>query len=665
MTASRFETSIFEISQQVGLEIVDTMLLASRAARYAPVPNAVHPAVRHLLENSYPGGLYCHQAQALEAVLNGDDVCLATSTASGKSDVFISAAAHLLQQDGSAKVLALYPARALIQDQVEKWEKAFEFLKMRTGYIDGGVAIEERATILRSSHVVLMTPDVAHAWLMSHLREKEVNRFMGALRLLILDEAHVYDGVFGTNMAYFLRRFQAASAEHQLICSTATLGTPADFVEHLTGRKPRTFGPDEDGSPSPPKTILLARSKTEKHFETLVNLISTLGRRDIGLFLAFGDSRRMVEQLVAAVHRPVEAPGESSDSAGDQEEIPDIDSGPQVHESNGLLPSPRVLPYRAGYEAEDRWEIQRALSGRQLAGVVSTSALELGLDIGEIDLVVLLGLPPSVKAFWQRVGRAGRRNPGVCLLIDNRGALVGSADGLKTYLARELETSWLYLENRYIQYANALCAAYEVGEIGGPSLDLSRFTSLPTSFRRFLDNEINPTEVVPRDLYPLKQRAQGGPHREFPIRSGMEPDFDAKTPQGLRLGNLSFSQALREAYPGAIYYYMARPYRVYRFDYRKGAIFARQERHWVTKPLAQTMVFPRFQGGVLRLSRSETGFLAEAEMQVSERVLGFTERRGSAKPEEHRYGPSSPYYQREINRFFETTGVCWYFVNVR
>jgi DEAD/DEAH box helicase domain-containing protein len=174
---------------------------------------------------------------------------------------------------------------------------------------------------------------------------------------------------------------------------------------------------------------------------------------------------------------------------------------------------------------------------------------------------------------------------------------VGSSDGLKKYLARELEPSWLYMENRYIQYANALCAAYEVGEIGGASLEGTPFKSLPTSFRRFLDNEINPTEVVPSDLYPLKQRAQGGPHREFPIRSGMEPDFDVKTPQGLRLGNLTFSQALREGYPGAIYYYMARPYRVYRFDYRKGEIFARRERHWITRPLAQTMVFPRFQGG--------------------------------------------------------------------
>lgn len=570
MTATPLEASTLAICEQVGLDVVDRACLGARPARYAPVPKILHPVVGELLESTYRDGLYYHQAQALEAVLNGSDLCLATSTASGKSDVFIAAAAHLLLKDPATKVLALYPARALIQDQVEKWESVVQPLNMRIGYIDGGVPVDGRAAILRGSRVVLMTPDVAHAWLMSHLRDRDVSNFMGALRLLVLDEAHVYDGVFGTNMAYFLRRFQAASAQHQLICSTATLGKPTDFVQQLTGRKPCTFGPDQDGSPSPAKTILLAKAPSEKSFETLVTLVSALGRRDNGLFLAFGDSRRMVEQVVAAAHRPSEATEDSVEENGSEDESYGPDSRLQTHGRIGVLAGPRVLPYRAGYEAEDRREIQRALTHKQLAGVVSTSALELGLDIGEIDLVVLLGLPPSVKAFWQRLGRAGRRNPGVCLLVDNRGALVGSSRGLKEYLERELEPSWLYMENRYIQYANALCAAYETGEVGGLGIAASPFESLPSSFRHFLENEITPTEVVPPDLYPLKQRAQAGPHHEFPIRSGMEPDFEVKTPQGIRLGNLTLSQALREAYPGAIYYYMARPNRVYRFDYRRG-----------------------------------------------------------------------------------------------
>jgi DEAD/DEAH box helicase domain-containing protein len=126
------------------------------------------------------------------------------------------------------------------------------------------------------------------------------------------------------------------------------------------------------------------------------------------------------------------------------------------------------------------------------------------------------------------------------------------------------------------------------------------------------------------------------------------------------LGDVTLSQALREAYPGAIYYYLARPYRVFRFSYRQATIRVRPERRWTTRPLSQTMVFPRFGLGTLYLLRSQDGFVAEAEMQVSERVVGFSEQRGSVK-EEHRYGPQSPYYQRDLNRFFETTGVCWYF----
>lgn len=657
MNSDVTETFVAQAANGAGFEIVGRTQLPGRQPRYLPVPSRLDAAVRNFITSSYPNGLYAHQAEAIEAVLDGQDVCLATPTASGKSLVFMAVAADLLRRDPSAKVLALYPARALIQDQIAKWESMLKALDMRHGYIDGGVPTESRPQILNTTRVLLMTPDVAHAWLMSHLGEKEVSAFMAGLRLLILDEAHVYEGVFGTNMAYFLRRFQVATGPHRLICSTATLGRPADFVHQLTGRQPRSFGLPEDRSLIPAKTILLAKEIAGKSFESMVSLLVALTHAERGRFLAFGDSRRMVEQIVAAAHRPVEAE-DDDDEAGDHE----APSGGRERRSGeaGIVVRPPILPYRAGYETEDRNEVQNALVRGRLAGVVSTSAMELGLDIGEIDLIILLNLPPSVKTFWQRLGRGGRRNPGVCLLVDNRGTLVDTPGGLDRYLQRPLEPSWLYLENRYIQYANALCAALEVSEAGRIQYNSAPFDSLPASFRQFLENELNPTEIVPADLYPLKQRAQAGPHREFPIRSGIEQDFQVRTPQGLGLGSLTFSQVLREAYPGAIYHYMARPYRVYRFRYRHGELHARREKRWTTRPVAQTMVFPRFQGGILSLFRSQTGFLAEAEMQVSERVLGFTEQRGSVK-EEHRYGPTSSYYQRELNRFFETTGVCWYF----
>ena len=217
----------------------------------------------------------------------------------------------------------------------------------------------------------------------------------------------------------------------------------------------------------------------------------------------------------------------------------------------------QLLPYRAGYESEDRNRIQQALSSGQLRGVVSTSALELGLDIGEVNVVVLLTPPPSMKAFWQRIGRAGRKFEGQCLMLDTVGMASARPGGIRDYLKRPIEPNWLYLPNRFIQYTNALCAVQE-REDAGDIYNSEHFVTLPESFGKFVQEELNPTQMLAADLFALRQRAQGtGPHHEFPLRSAVEKNFKVECQQR-PLGNLTFSQVLREAYPGAVYYYMAR-----------------------------------------------------------------------------------------------------------
>ena len=645
-------TAVRQVATECEVEITQSLTLPVRKARYSGIPERLHPQVSAALQREYPLGLYRHQTLALEALLDDRDVALSTSTASGKSLVFITAAMDILFKQPFAKILAFYPAKALIRDQIAKWEAATQGTFFGVGFIDGTVAVERRQEILKTKNVVLMTPDVAHAWMMSNLREKHIAKFRDALRLLILDEAHVYDGVFGTNMAYLLRRLDSVTKDHRVLCSTATLGRPSDFVYQLTGRRTVAVGQDDDGSGAPQRHVLLAK---DPGYDRLVELLKRLAVVDGGRFLAFSDSRKMVEQVVAATMR-VEAPPTTEESEEDEPED-DVDETPSESEFGGR---PRILPFRAGYEAEDAKEIQNALSYGKLGGVVSTSAMELGLDIGEIDLVVMLGVPPSVKAFWQRLGRGGRRRDGVCLVIDTKGAIISSEDGLSKYIAKTLEPSWLYLENRYLQYTNVLCAASECLELGFTSAEQPSFSTLPPIFKQLLENEINPTEVVPADLYPLKQRAQDGPHREFPLRSGIEKDFKIGTPQGLSLGNVTLSQMLREAYPGAVYYYMARPYRIKRMDMRDGRLSATRTKYWTTRPNANTMVFPRFNGGVMTLRGTAQAFLVEAELQVSERVSGFQERRGRTKLPAHKYGPMSEWYRRELSRFFETTGVCWY-----
>src|SRR5207302_514390 len=161
--------------------------------------------------------------------------------------------------------------------------------------------------------------------------------------------------------------------------------------------------------------------------DSMVDLLVMLAKTMKGHFLAFADSRRMVEQLVAATHR--KGRGE------DDEETDDFDEVAATAKA-GISEAQKIMPFRAGYETEDRASIQRALSRGKMVGVVSTSAMELGIDIGEIDIVVLLGLPPSTKAFWQRFGRAGRRTVGACLMIDDRGTLGDGTSALDDFLNR-------------------------------------------------------------------------------------------------------------------------------------------------------------------------------------------------------------------------------------
>ena len=629
---------------ECGFAAVGRQTLPGRAGKFVPVPEMLHPKVRACLQQTFPGGIYSHQAQAIQHSLDGDDVCLSTSTASGKSLVFMATAAHELLSSNLARVLVLYPAKALIQDQLAKWDNLLSPLSLKAGFIDGSVPVAERKEILLRRRVVLMTPDVAQAWLMSNLNEKAVAAFRSNLRLLVLDETHVYDGVFGTNMAFFLRRLQAVSSPHRLICSTATLGQPGEFIKQLTGRKTVQIGASADGARMAPKEIILARNQSGDTFEATANLLRLLAKEFPGRFLAFGDSRKLVEVLTFASQRHA---AEDVNPEADPAE-----TGVFNNPGNG------ILPYRAGLESADRKKIQEALTLGRLRGVVATSALEMGLDIGEIDLVLLLDTPASMKSFWQRVGRAGRRNLGICTIIDSRQVIGESDAGLAEYLARPIEPNWLYLHNRYAQYTNALCAAAEIGQING-SFDRSHFLSLPEQFGQFLENELNPTTSIAPDLYPLKQAAQTDPHHEFPLRNGIEKSFRIRTNQGENRGEVSLSQALREAYPGAVYYYMGTPYRVQRFNYRDGEIVVHRERGYTTKPLRFAMVFPDFGPSVLRLQTCAQGFLAEAEMQVSERVTGFKEKRGNTETT-HTYAPGSSFCQQPLTRFIRTTGVCWF-----
>jgi DEAD/DEAH box helicase domain-containing protein len=581
----------------------------------------------------------------LEAFLQGQDVCLATPTASGKSLVFMAAAIHLAHRDPAARILALYPSKALIQDQLDKWKQALVPHGLAVAFIDGSVATGARAAMLAQHRIILMTPDVLHAWLLPHADEKAIGQFLECLRLLILDEAHVYDGVFGTNMTYLLHRLQALSPVGRIIASTATIGEPGKVMGRLTGRPFFVLDAADDGTDRPERGLAILRGDTQEDAQAAVPLLHALQQLPGTRFLAFGDSRKKVERIVSRLHS--HARQENEHEAADLE--PRIPTEAQV------------LPYRAGYEEEDRRAIQTALSQGTLAGVVSTSALELGLDIGDLQIVILLGVPASMRSFWQRIGRVGRRQRGLCLIFDNQGLTDETRGGLAGFLARPVEPSWLYLENRNLQFTQALFTAQELANGLHGGTGEAAFADLPETFRTFVRDLLDEMTALPEDLFALKQRGGDTPHLVFPLRTGLEPTLKVLEQQGKTvspLGELTHSQYLREAYPGAIYHYMGRTYRVFQVRWNHREIKVRRVRQGLTNPLQQTRVFPKFTNGLLGLWGAESSFLAETELQISDRVIGFTERKGDRQVP-HLYGPGSNYSRKPITRYFETTGVCW------
>jgi DEAD/DEAH box helicase domain-containing protein len=633
--------------EAAGLAVTGSHAIPAREARYAKAPPRLAPRVRKQLSALYPKGLFLHQSMAIDALLDGRNVTIATPTSSGKTAVGAAYAMHLqASNSGRHRVVAFFPAKALAHDQKRKWEELAGDSGLTVGVLDGSVPLGARETILRDCDVVLATPDVFHAWVMSNVGRECQDTFLDELALVILDEAHSYDGVFGTNMAYFTRRIAAVAPGVQFFLSTATLADTASFARALTGRDALVVGPDCDGAEAPPKHIVVASPKASRR-NARVALVREVVRGSLGRFLVFADSRRVVETLVAKVLDQL-----NDDDADEQE------TGSEEH----ALERARtlgVLPYRAGFEETDRKAIQEALTTGTLRGVVTTSALELGIDIGDISCVVLLGPPPSMKSFWQRMGRAGRRNePGLAIILDNE-QVVDRAGGLDAWLARPIEPSHLYLDNVFIQYQNVLCAASEAQARGTHVVSMEAYESLPPAFRDHLANELRPLRSVPEALFALKTRGDN-PQRQFPLRSAGERSFRVlEERSNSPRGELTHAQLLREAYPGARWFYMAQGHQVRHVDEKNGVCKVVRAKGPMTSPITQSMVFPSYATPVFAHAASAAGYLVEAAVQVSERVLGFVEHRGSVR-EEHRYENGSPFRERELTRRIQTTGVLWW-----
>ena len=357
-------------------------------------------------------GLYRHQRIALEEFIRGKNVCLATATASGKTLVFHLAALERLAGDPSARILAIYPLKALAREQQDRWAEALRQagLEPSVGRIDGSISTSRRKGVLKSSKVLVTTPDILHAWLLPNANTLPVAHFLRHTTLVIADEVHSYAGVFGSNAAFLYRRLnhliRVLGGTPRYIAASATIAEPSRHVRSLVGLEFSVIGPEQESAPRHPVDILMVNpppgADTQRAF---ANLMGRIASDPDQRFLAFLDSRKQAESLAAIVARP--GPRGSAD-----------DDAPSWHGS-GHLDGLQICPYRAGYEEADRALIQDRLREGGLRGVISTSALEVGLDLPHLTTALLYGVPTSATSLYQRIGRIGRRGRGTVLVINN------------------------------------------------------------------------------------------------------------------------------------------------------------------------------------------------------------------------------------------------------
>lgn len=625
------------------------------------------PAAQRYLRLTHAGGVYRHQADAAVHAARFAHFAVTTGTASGKTLCFHLAALEVLGALAESKVMVLYPQKALGAEQEDRWRAALSAagLEAQVGRIDGQVPTAQREAVLERCRVVILTPDVMHAWLLSQLDRRAVRNFVRATRLIVLDEVHTFTGVFGSNAAYLLRRFEHASKmltrkRLQYVCASATMADPGAHLKLLTGHDFALVGPERDGSPRQPVSLHFLRP-TDEHRDLLTGAAQLLrGLAQEGQkFLCFSDSRKQTENLAGIMAR---VPGQA-------DEDPSAEASPL---DDSALARLSVLPYRSGYEARDRTEIQTRLARGQLDGVISTSALELGMDIPHLDVVVLLGVPASMTSLLQRIGRVGRRKPGRVLILHSGSSgdqmLFDQPDRL---LSRPLSASTLYLENPNIQCIHALCLGRSGGEHDALLRALGRDTDSefaspvvwPGGFLDIIGQERSGT--LPASLQALRAQAGQSPNHAFPLRD-VETSYKVELRHGSgphSLGTLSYGQVMREAYPGAVYLYATQAYRVVRINTLSRTVHVRPEKRFSTQPVClPTLAYPNLDAGsVYRAEVRGDLNVAECDVMISESVIGFAERRGpntfnSLYPlDAHQTGI---YYQHHrFTRNFYSTGV--------
>ncbi|MBQ6174296.1 MAG: DEAD/DEAH box helicase [Clostridia bacterium] len=433
-------------------------VIPAREAVYADFPETLDARLKPVLEGRGIHRLYSHQAHAVREVLSGRDVVVVTPTASGKTMCYNLPVLSAILKDNDTRALYLFPTKALSADQVSELYELIEAMgvDVKTYTYDGDTPAAARRAIRQAGHIVVTNPDMLHSGILPH-HTKWVKLFEN-LRYIVIDEIHTYRGIFGSNLANVLRRLLRLcdfyGSRPQFILCSATVANPQELAETLTGRPVTLI--DDNGAPmgqrhfvfyNPP--IVNRQLGIRKGAVPEVRRLSGMLLQNGIQAITFARARVTVEILTRYLKDMVRDP---------------------------LGNAGRVRGYRGGYLPTQRREIERGLRAGQIDAVVSTNALELGIDIGALDACVLCGYPGTIASAWQQAGRAGRRRgTSIVFFVASSAAIDQFIVNHPDYLLRQSpEHAILNPDNLYVLLSHFKCAAFEL-----PFEDGEAFGSAP------------------------------------------------------------------------------------------------------------------------------------------------------------------------------------------
>ncbi len=426
--------------------VVHWETLPAREAVYEPFPPEMHPSILPVLASRGIYRLYSHQRQAFDLIEEGKNVCVVTPTASGKTMCYNLPVLNRILREPDARALYLFPTKALSADQVSELYELIEAMgaEIKTYTYDGDTPAAARRAVRQAGHIVVTNPDMLHSGILPH-HTKWVKLFEN-LRYIVIDEIHAYRGVFGSNLANVIRRLMRLcrfyGSNPQFICCSATIANPGELARMLTGQEMTLI--DQSGAASGEKHILFYNPPIvnrqlgirKSALQESLKIASMLVDNDIPT-IVFGKSRLTVEVMTRHLKERVRDP---------------------------LGNAGRVRGYRGGYLPTLRREIERGLRRGDIRAVVSTNALELGIDIGQLDACIMCGYPGTIASTWQEAGRAGRRkNTALTVVVASSAALdqyiVTHPD---YFFGHTPENALVHPDNLYVLLNHVKCAAYEL-----------------------------------------------------------------------------------------------------------------------------------------------------------------------------------------------------------